>query len=105
MSGENLNQYAATYNTSVEAILAVSYELKTPVWVDSLVIIPVGFTDVADLPSFEAYQLSGSGRSVEALAQELGVSAADLKYYNAIGDGESLLVGDWLIIPRTKPVT
>ena len=103
LNGENLNQYAATYNTSVEAILAVSYKLKAPVWVDSLVVIPVGFTDVAGLPSFEAYQLIKSGRSVEALAQELGVAAADLKYYNAIVDGESLLIGDWLLIPRARP--
>jgi len=101
--GENLNQYAAKYATSVNAILAANYNLKSPLWVDALVIIPVGFTDVTGLPLFEAYQVKDAGRSVESLAQELGVAAADLKKYNAISAGKSLAVGDWLLIPRPRP--
>jgi hypothetical protein len=97
-----MNQYAEKYHTSAEAIQAVNYNLKTPLWVDSLVIIPVGFTDVSNLPSFEPYVVTETGRSVESLAQELGVNPRDLKYYNALGDGEILRVGDWLLIPRAK---
>lgn len=95
-----MDQYAEKYHTSVEAIQAVNYNLKTPLWIDSLVIIPVGFTDVSNLPSFETYVVTETGRTVESLAQELGVDPRNLKYYNAIGDGESLQVGDWLLIPR-----
>jgi hypothetical protein len=101
--GENMDQYAEKYHTSVDAILAVNYNLKTPMWVDALVIIPVGFTDVSSLPSFETYVVTETGRTAESLAQELGVDPRDLKYYNAIGDGEALLVGDWLLIPRARP--
>jgi len=100
--GENLAQYASWHNTSVEAIMAVSYDLKTPVWVDALVIIPVGFTNVYGLPAFEAYEVPRADMSLNVLALSFGVSLKDLRYYNAIGMDESLQVGDWLLIPRPR---
>jgi len=100
--GENFNQYADKYQTSVKAIVAVNYNLKTPVRVGTLVIIPAGFSDVAHIPDFEAYELTETGKSLGALAQELGVRVADLKYYNAIDAAESLVIGDWLLIPRSE---
>lgn len=101
--GESLSQYADEYNTSLEAIVMINYDLWIPLWVDKLVIIPLGFTEVANLPTFEAYEVTKAGKSLETLAQELGVAVDDLKYYNAIGTAESLLVGDWLLIPRPRP--
>ena len=100
--GENFNQYADKYKTSVKAIVAINYNLKTPVRVGTLVIIPAGFTEVANLPDFEAYKLAETGKSLEALAQELGVRVADLKYYNAVDAAESLVIGDWLLVPRSE---
>jgi hypothetical protein len=100
--GENLGQCASRYNTSVEAILAVNYDLKTPVWVDALVIIPVGFTNVYGLPTFDAYEVPRADMSLNVLALSFGVSLKDLRYYNAIDMDESLQVGDWLLIPRPK---
>ena len=100
--GENLNQYAVQYNTSVDAIVLVNYDLKTPVWVDTLIVIPVDITEVDGLPAFEVYLVSGIERSVEALAEELGVKAADLARYNALAAGELLQSGDWLLVPRPR---
>jgi hypothetical protein len=100
--GENMNQYAAKYNTSVEAIVMVNYKLKTPLWEDTLLVIPVGLTDVAGLPSFEAHRVTEADRSAEALAAELGVSAAELQLYNAIAAGELLQPGDWLLVPHPR---
>ena len=102
LEGENLDQYAPKYKTSVESIVAVNHKLTPPVWVGALVVIPVGFTDVSDLPSFETYKITEAGMTVELLAQKFSIDPLDLKYYNAIADGESLLVGDWLLIPRKK---
>ena len=107
LDGENLDQYAAKYNTSVEAILAVNYKLKHPAWTDTLVVIPIGFTDVAKLPSFVVYQVSEKDRgiSVELLAKYLRVTPLDLKYYNGwTNAGDRPLVGDYLLVPRPRPI-
>jgi LysM repeat protein len=104
LEGENLDQYAPKYNTSVEAIVAVNHDLKPPVWVGTLVVIPMGFTDVSDLPSFETYMITEAGMTVDLLAQKFDIDPLDLKQYNSIRDGESLLVGDWLLIPHKKTV-
>jgi hypothetical protein len=101
--GENLNQCATRYNTSIEAILAVNYDLRTPVWENALVIIPVEFTNVYGLPAFEAYEVPRADMSLKVLALGFGVSLKDLRYYNAIGMDESLQAGDWLLIPRPRP--
>lgn len=102
LEGENLDQYAPKYGTSVEAIVAVNHELTPPVWVGTLVVIPIGFTDVSDLPGFETHMITDTGMTVELLAQEFNVDPLDLKYYNSIRTGEILLVGDWFLIPHKK---
>jgi hypothetical protein len=103
LTGEDLNQYAAKYNTSVETILAVNHGITVPVWVNTLVIIPVGFTDYAKLPSFVVYQVKQEERgiSIEDMAKKLKVDPADLKYYNGWTDsGDRPLVGQFLLVPR-----
>ncbi len=104
LEGENLDQVAPKYDTSVEAIVAINHALKLPIWVGILVVIPIGFTDVADLPGFETYTITEAGMTVELLAQKLNIDAFDLKYYNSIGAGELLRVGDWLLIAHKKTV-
>jgi hypothetical protein len=103
LTGENLKQYAAKYNTSVETILAVNHGITVPVWVNTLVIIPVGFTDYAKLPSFVVYQVKQEERgvSVEEMARKLKVDPVDLKYYNGwTSPGDRPLVGQFLLVPR-----
>ncbi len=104
LDGENTNQYAAKYNTSIEAIVMVNYKFQTPLLAGALVIIPVGFTEVSNLPAFEPYQVSKTDSLLKVLALRLSVSLEDLRYYNAIGPDESLQPGDWLLIPRPRPL-
>jgi hypothetical protein len=104
--GEKLEQYAAKYNTSVDAIVAVNFNLRNPVWTDVLVVIPVGFTDVAGLPIFVVYQVKEEERgiSIEALANKLRVDPLDLKYYNGMTEAwDRPLVGDLFLVPWPRP--
>jgi len=102
LTGENLAQFEHTYNTSVTAIVEVNFEFTYPVWVGALVVIPDGFVDVADMPAFEVYQVTDAAMTVELLAKIKSVDILDLKKYNAIADGESLQIGDWILIPHEK---
>ena len=106
LEGETMDQFAAQFNTSVEAIVAVNYSRKNPGWSGTLLVIPFGFTDFAKLPSFVVYQVAENdrGTSVEKLAKSLRVAPLDLKYYNGwTNDGDRPLVGDYLLVPRLRP--
>jgi hypothetical protein len=107
LTGEDLNQYAAKYNTSVEAIIAVNYGLDSIAWVDTLLVIPVDFTDFSKLPYFVIYKVKREeiGISVENMAKRLRVNPLDLKYYNGwTSPGDRPLVGDLLLVPRPRPI-
>ena len=98
--GESLNQYAFIYNTSVEAILRANYSLITPLWVDALIVIPVEFTEVTQMPYFQPYKVTTDGITVETLGNELATNLDDFIYYNGLLRGERLSFGDWLLVPR-----
>jgi hypothetical protein len=100
--GENLQQYAEVHRTSADAIIRVNYSLFVPLWVDALVVIPVGFTDVEMIPYFEPYQVQANNLSLETLAGELGTNLQDFKFYNNFKEGEMVYRGDWVLVPRLK---
>jgi len=105
--GEKLETFAEKYNTSVAAIIAINYNLTNPVWDSVLFVIPVNFTNVANLPIFVVYQIKREevGVSPEGLANELRVNPYDLKYYNdMLNPGERPLVGDLILVPWASPV-
>jgi hypothetical protein len=43
-NGENLAGIADQYKTSVDAIQTVNYNLQVPVWINWLLVVPVGTT-------------------------------------------------------------
>jgi hypothetical protein len=99
--GETLDRIADHYDTTVEAIMTVNYELKPPVWVQYPIVIPVGAKDVTGLPAFKVYVVEAyEVISVEALADVLGVDAAALGLYNlCTGSNCQFNQGDVLLVP------
>lgn len=107
VQGETLSQLAEKFDTSEEAILAVNYSRRNPGWSGTLLVIPVGFTDFAKIPGFVVYQVEEKdrGTTVEKLAESLRVDPLDLKYYNGwTTDGDRPLVGEYLLVPRPRPI-
>ncbi|MCE9644907.1 MAG: LysM peptidoglycan-binding domain-containing protein [Chloroflexi bacterium] len=106
-AGETLDQLAQQYHTNVAAIETINYFQNSPGWSGTLLVIPVGFTDVTMLPSFVVYQVAEKdrGTTIEELAGSLKVSPLDLKYYNDwMNEGDRPLVGDLILVPRRRPM-
>ncbi len=99
--GETLDVIAANYATTVQAIIAVNYELTPPVWVDYPIVIPLDATDVAGLPSFTVYIVEEYETiSSKELAEILAVDAADLEFYNVCSANCQFVSGDVLLVPQ-----
>jgi len=101
-SGENLNIWANQHSPSIEAILAVNYSLKLPIWEGAVLVLPIDMANTEDLPVFEPYQVAQEEISIEALAAALDTDPELLKYFNVTGNGEILHWNDWLLVPRTR---
>ncbi len=101
--GDLLEEYAEIFNTSVGAIMRVNYALSLPLWNNALVVIPVDFTDVEQLPYFQPYRVTAEVITLKDLALELAVNLEDLIYYNSLKGKNEVHSGDWLIIPRMSP--
>jgi hypothetical protein len=99
VAGESIMSIASQYWTTVEAIHAVNYSLQSPVLIGALIVIPINQTDVQGLPVFEAYEVK-TDITVRNLAQQLSVDPALLELYNGLGNSESLISGDWVLVPH-----
>ncbi len=101
LAKQNLELLANRYNTTQQAILAITYELFTPVWVGKLVIIPVDQKDVSGLPVLQPYKITQAGITLTELAKTLGVNVDDLERFNGCGLCR-FKAGSWiLIIPKS----
>ena len=101
---ENLSLMAFQYNTTVAAISEINYNFSTPIWVNQVLIIPVNQQDVSDLPSFEAYRVLEDA-DLNILAEQLGVDAEQMWYYNGLGLDNQVTAGEWLVVPRSESKT
>jgi LysM repeat protein len=97
--GDTLFYIAETFNSSVEAILAANGLEGLPLWVDKLLVIPVGDVNVGDLPVFDVYQVPPEGTTVIQVAELFHSDPEAIRVYNNLGEGEDLPSGRWLIVP------
>lgn len=97
--GETLFYIAETFNSSMEAIIAANALEGLPLWVDDLLIIPVGDVNVVNLPLFDVYQVPPEGTTVLQVAELFNTDPEAIRVYNNLGEGEELPAGRWLIVP------
>lgn len=100
LAGESLFEYARDYDTNVDAIREVNYGLPPILYVDLIVIIPIGVDDPEGLPQFEAFQVTMRGWTVESLAEELSADPESLSKYNNLPMEYKFNPGDWVLVPR-----
>jgi len=101
--GETLDMIADRYDTTVQAIMAVNYGLKPPVWVQYPIVIPVNTKDAAGLPAFKVYVVEAyESISAKSLADVLGVDASALEFYNLCTANCQFNKGDVLLVPFTQ---
>lgn len=101
-TGETLDSIAGRYKTSIEAIQAINYNLQIPVWVNWLLVVPIGTIDVSGLPRFQVYQVPHEGILLADVAGVFNVQASLISRYNDWPEAKPLHKGQWLVIPITK---
>lgn len=103
IAGEQMVLLARDYQTSIEAIQAINYQLPQTVWSGSALVLMPGVQSIDPaLPSFFAFKVTDSEIKIEALAGILHVEPALLKHYNRCEDDCLLSSGDWVIVPVAK---
>jgi hypothetical protein len=88
------NQYQTTKEVLVACNVMVAGRSLQPG--DRLVVMP-GRTDVSGLPRFQVVLLDQQ-TLIADLASQYKVSEEDIRYYNALGPGDSVPAGRWLIL-------
>ena len=98
LDGENLTLLAGTYQTTVAAIQAVNVENMT-FWANSLIVIPVGQTDVSTLPRFKVIMMTDVPISIQELSTQYNVDAQVLAQFNFVPITYTFQSGEWVLIP------
>ena len=104
LEGEGFISIAATYNTNEDAIRAVNYALGDSLWADTVLVIPLGQTDISGIPPMSVFLVSDEGMTIEALALEQNVDAALLRELNALPEGYILHQDEWVLIPHEMTI-
>ena len=102
--GESLNMYAEKYQTTTDAILAINYQLTTPIKSGKVIVIPLNTSSVSGIPPFELYQAVEAVVTTDELASQLGTNSQSLDQYNALVEPCTMFSG-WVLIPHPQETT
>jgi LysM repeat protein len=100
IDGETFIFLSEKYSTSKEAIVAINFGMQPVLWANTIIVIPVGMTDVTGLPSFSTFMVAEQGMTIEDLATKVSVDVTLLKLYNALPNGYVFDQGEWVLIPH-----
>lgn len=98
--GESLEFLADVYNTSPESIQTINHNLTAPLWINSVIIIPAGHTDVSDIPPMSAMRIDQDNLTIEAFATSNSLDAMQLCTLNGLPAGYRFALDEWVLIPH-----
>lgn len=106
LAGESLEFLANQYKTTIEAIRDININLKSPLWVGDMIVLPEGMRETASLPLFETIYLPEK-KSVKTIAKENNVDVKLLKQFNSriiiSKQDQDIILGDqWVLLPRPR---
>jgi hypothetical protein len=78
----------------------VNYNMPSVLYIDLIIVIPLGVTDPDGLPTLQPVQMVIGGLSVEAFARQLGVDPNEMSRYNHVTPDRILEPGEWILVPR-----
>jgi hypothetical protein len=101
VSGENFDILIHTYNTSLDVIRSLNYQLPTSLWVNLPVVLLPGVTSVhPDLPAFEVFMVTDAAVNIDDLATQKKFDPSLVRKYNNCLNGCILHSGDWVMLPH-----
>jgi LysM repeat protein len=103
VDGESLISIADHFQTSTDAIKAIN--VNTTVWAGTVLVIPVGQTDVSSLPLFNVVAVDKSGTTLDQLAARYSTTADLLAQYNYVPVSYTFEPGEYVLVPvaQTTP--
>jgi len=101
-SGESIQLFATLNKTTPDVIKSLNYNLVVPIWVDSIIVIPLNRTDPGDLPAFEPYGIADKGQTLRDIAEKFNVDLETIARYNDLLPEDFLEPGEWVLIPRER---
>jgi hypothetical protein len=99
--GESTDLLETKFETTTQAIQTANYFLPVPLWVDMVIVIPIGGADLANMPAFEPYYVPETSLSLNTLAGNLSASASELQEYNG-WKSECQVFSGWILVPRER---
>jgi LysM repeat protein len=97
--GDSLGELARQYQTSIEAIrMASNIKQGKDIWPGDLMIIPVGYRDLTDLPRFKPVFIERETK-LQEIADRYQLTIEELILVNDLGVSQTIPASRWLIIP------
>jgi hypothetical protein len=99
LPGESIASLASTFKTTEDAIRSINYKLGTTLFVDKLLVLPFGRTNVSGVPALTVYLVEVDGLTLEQLAIDKSVDYGLLRELNALPKGYQLTRNQVIVLP------
>jgi hypothetical protein len=99
--GESFELIANLFNTTAEILMALNVRAAFSIWIEDMIIVCVGCTEVPDLPPLAPLYLEESV-SLSDLAAVYDTSIEDLRSWNGLGADDWIEGERWMVVPQVQ---